>query len=189
MLEFIRGRLESVNDSGIVINVGGVGLRIRVAATKPYMPNVGKTITVHLFLDIQPRRWTIYGFRAKTERDLFEGLIGIPGIGASSGLKLLPHIDDLRRGRTEEMPRLAGVGPAKQRRVLEWLERDTGRADAGRAGGGELANDLRAALENLGLRPEDARARAARAMSAKRGAGIEELLRLAVSGKDKRKLR
>lgn len=179
MLDSLRGRLARIGDNWIAVEVGGVGIRVRVASPAAYARSVGRTVSVHAALDIQTRRWTVFGFPSAEERDAFERLRRIAGIGAATALKLLPRLEELERGKAEALSGIAGIGPAKQKRILRWMKRPEGAAGPGSA----LVREVKEALRALGVPPGEAGARAARAVGRKPGAALEELVRAAVRGR------
>ena len=176
MLEYLKGRLKQVGRGEVVLEVGGAEILIRIPTSSRYAKRLGQLVTVYTVLDIQVRRWTVYGFGSPKERKSFEELWKIPGIGAATALKLLPHRNALRDGRPAVLPELPGVGPAKRKRLLRWFRRGQGEEGANH----EAVRELRAALKALGLHPKEAQAQAVRTLARNPGVSLEQLVRLAV---------
>ena len=176
MLEHLKGRLQRIDGPEVVLDIHGVGVRVRVSAPEDFARHLGTVVTLYTALDIQPRGWTVYGFRNQKERQSFEELWGIPGIGAGTALRLMPHLAQLRRGGSGRLPELPGIGPAKRQRLLRWLKRPPAEDQSG----GVTARDLRAALGQLGVPPREARLRAVHAMAKHPEASLDQLLRFAI---------
>jgi Holliday junction DNA helicase RuvA len=174
MLDYLRGRVERIEGSTIVVAVNGLGVSVRVADPEAFSTMVGKEARIFTALDIQPRRWTVYGFRNPEERREFTELWRIPGIGPGTAMKLLPHVDRIRSEGPAGIPDIPGIGQAKRSRLLKWLKAED------RATGEDAARELATALVALGLAPESARARAATTSAKHPGATLEKLVRLAV---------
>ncbi len=173
MIEHIRGKLLAVYPESVVIDCSGLGLRAVVRDGARFRKSIGRTVFLPAWLEYTPRRLQIYCFPDQAERGNFATLISIPGIGPATALRMLAHYKDLAAGRP--VPRISGLGPAKQARVARWLKL-RGKAGASPA----LARDLRDGLKALGLSGAQAAKAAEKALAAAPGADLHELLRLAV---------
>ncbi len=178
MVEYLRGRVSRVGEGHVVLETGGVGLRLRVHDAGRFRRLVGRDVLVPAWLEFSPRRLELYGFLDGAERERFVILLGIPGIGPATALKLLPAWDSLAGQKGGVVPDIPGVGPAKRNRMARWLARRGGLkpVDAVR----EEAEVARA-LRVLGMGAAEARERAARAVAKSPGGSIEELVRIATA--------
>jgi Holliday junction DNA helicase RuvA len=144
--------------AGLVIDVGGVGYL--VAATPRVSARVGDETTVETYLHVREDALQLYGFAGAEERDLFELLLGVSGIGPKVALAIVSGSPpaDLRRAiarddlaRFEAIP---GIGrKTAQRVVMELKEKIAEPALAGSASGALMARD---ALVELGWSVVDA---------------------------------
>ncbi len=173
MLDHIRGKIAGTEEGTVILDCGGLGLRINVLDAATYARMAGKRTTIPVWLDVQPRRLTIYGFPTKEDRTRFLSLMQIPGIGPAMAMRLVPGWEALLRG--DPFPDIPGLGPGRRTRVANWLRKRQKAAPADR-----LERDLVQALRRLGLPAEEAKVRATRALAKAPGAGLEKLLRLAV---------
>ena len=174
MIEYLRGKLVRVDPNGLVVEAAGLGLVVRVDAPARFAVQVGKIITLPAWLDIHSRGVRLYGFISAEERARFEKLLGIPGVGAGTALKLLPAFAALT-AREAHLPEIPGIGPAKRARIARWLAK--GSNPPAQA---PVEAELRMALEGLGLTPAEARTRATRVAAKAAGASLETLVRMAV---------
>jgi len=179
MIDRVTGRLVAVDDDGVVVDVGGIGLRLRMADPHGAGIRAGARITLMISVEFSRNRIDLYAFRDAAERDRFRELTAIPGVGGVTALKLLPHVAAVRAGRFEELPAIPGIGPAKRARLARWLKRQAGGRDAG---GSPRERELREALEALGVEPGRARTLALKGVTARPGAAVEDLVRAAVAG-------
>jgi len=174
MIEYLKGRLESVDADGLVLDAGGLGLRVRVHEPERFRAQRGTVIVLPVMLDIQARAVRLFGFKTIEERTRFGVLHAIPGVGAGTALKLLPAYGALT-SKDAHLPAIAGIGPAMRAKISRWLARH-----GGAAASLPIEAELRSALEGLGLSPAEARTRAARVAAKAAGADLAALVRMAV---------
>jgi holliday junction DNA helicase RuvA len=157
----LRGNVAARTAAGIVLDVGGVGYL--VAATPRVAARVGEEATVETYLHVREDALQLYGFASAAERELFELLLGVSGVGPKVALAIVSGSspEELRRAiAREDMARfeaIPGIGrKTAQRVVLELREKMAAiapGAEAESAGGAVLARD---ALVELGWSVPDA---------------------------------
>src|SRR6478736_3790989 len=128
MISRLRGTVVARTPAGLVLDVGGVGYL--VAATPRVTARVGEEATVETYLVVREDALQLYGFASGEERQLFELLLGVSGVGPKVALAIVSGStpDELRRAiarddyaRFEAIP---GIGrKTAQRVVLELKER------------------------------------------------------------------
>ncbi len=159
MISRLRGTVVArAPGGGLVVDVGGVGYL--VAATPRVHARVGEETTVETYLHVREDALQLYGFASGEERELFELLLGVSGIGPKVALAIVSGSQpgELRRAiarddlaRFEAIP---GIGrKTAQRVVMELKDRMAEPAMAGSANGELLARD---ALVELGWSVVDA---------------------------------
>ena len=158
MISRLRGTVVARTPAGLVLDVGGVGYL--VAATPRVTGRVGDEATVETYLHVREDTLQLYGFASAEERELFESLLGVSGIGPKVALAIVSGSPpaELRRAiarddfaRFEAIP---GIGrKTAQRVVMELKDKLAEPALAGSTGGGLLARD---ALVELGWSVVDA---------------------------------
>ena len=89
MYEFMQGRIAAVTPSFIVINVNGIGYRLLVA--NPYQFSDGQAVTVYVQLIIRDNDQSMYGFADANEKQTFNQLLIVTGIGPKSALAILAN--------------------------------------------------------------------------------------------------
>jgi Holliday junction DNA helicase RuvA len=154
----LRGTVAARTPAGIVLDVGGVGYL--VAATPRVTARVGEEATIETHLHVREDALQLYGFAGADERELFELLLGVSGIGPKVALAIVSGSPpaDLRRAiarddlaRFEAIP---GIGRKTAQRVVLELKDKLGDPVAAASGGGELL--ARDALVELGWTVIDA---------------------------------
>ena len=87
MISRLRGTVVARTPGGVVVDVGGVGYL--VAATPRVHARVGEETTVETYLHVREDTLQLYGFASGEERELFELLLGVSGIGPKVALAIV----------------------------------------------------------------------------------------------------
>lgn len=125
MIYTISGVLKLKRESFIVVEVGGVGLKVIVSkGTFATLPGVGERIALFSYLHVREDALDLYGFLREEELSLFNSLNSVSGIGPKSALGVIgiANIEQLvaaiNEGRTELLTRASGVGKKTAERVI-----------------------------------------------------------------------
>lgn len=127
MIAIVRGPLRAHGPDHLVLEVGGIGLRIRVTSLVATQHNTpGEPVELHTHLHVRENELTLYGFSNPQDRKLFETLISVSGVGPRLALALLGGVpsETLHRAVAQNLPDLLihvpGVGKkTAQRLILE----------------------------------------------------------------------
>src|SRR5262245_2256808 len=156
MIARLRGTVAARTAAGVVLDVGGVGYL--VAATPRVAARVGEEATVETYLHVREDALQLYGFASADERQLFELLLGVSGVGPKVALAIVsgsPPAELRRAIAREDVKRfqaIPGIGLKTAQRVV--LELKAAVADATAASEGDLL--ARDALVGLGWSIVDA---------------------------------
>ena len=94
MIAFITGRIAGKGVSDCVIEVGGVGLRLMMSTgSLAALPHEGDTVTVYTHLHVREDELSLFGFESPAEKELFERLITVSGVGPKVALAALSAYD------------------------------------------------------------------------------------------------
>jgi Holliday junction DNA helicase RuvA len=117
MIAGISGVLEARRADHAIIRVGGFNLRVFAPATTlNRLGEPGKEVSLHTHFQVREDGMALYGFSAEEDRDAFEKLITISGVGPKIALALLSSMDARTLFKTiadEDQQRLSmvsGVG-------------------------------------------------------------------------------
>jgi len=162
MIAFLEGEVIDKNVGRVVLNVGGVGYELAVpTSVLASLPPVGERVRLHTRMVVREDSMTLYGFASTDERELFDLLTGVTGVGPKVGLAFLSALqtDALRRavvaGDADTLTVVPGVGKKVAQRVVLDLRDKLGGEGADVISIGPLA-DVREALLALGLTPAEA---------------------------------
>lgn len=139
MIEYIKGILTDLNPTEAVIEAAGVGYGI--AITLPtYSALVGsEEKDAKLFISeiIREDTHEVYGFVTKAERELFELLLTVSGVGASTARMIMSAFsaEELRMliatGNAKGMAKVKGLGPKTAQRIIVDLKDKALKIDLG----------------------------------------------------------
>lgn len=192
MIAHLRGRLLSLTPDLAVLDVSGVGYALSLPLPTYYelqrLPP-GAEVSLFVHTHVREDALALYGFWSERERQLFERLITVSGVGprlARAILSGLPPEELLRALAAGDVARLSktpGVGKkTAERLVLELKEKAAALAATPAAAATPEPDDedLLDALVNLGYRRPDAERALTEARRAAAGATVPELLRLSL---------
>lgn len=130
MIASLRGKVSAKLLSELIIDVGGVGYRLLVPSRVLAEVSEGSEVTLHTYLYVHDNRFQLHGFCTPAERELFEKLISVSGIGPRVAINLLSAFssEELRKavvaGSTDVIASVPGIGrKTAQRLVLELKEK------------------------------------------------------------------
>jgi Holliday junction DNA helicase RuvA len=182
MIAYLSGTLAFKSPSYAVIDVRGVGYQVFFSlATYCRLPEPGEPIRVHVHTHVRDDALQLFGFLAVEERELFELLLEVQGIGPRLALSILSGCSPadllraIREGDAEGLVRIPGVGKKTAARLLVELRDKVGRNGLAELVAGAAPNRVEAeavsALVNLGYRAAEAE----QAVAAAKAAGAEDL--------------
>lgn len=169
MIASIEGTLVEILPDGAVVDVAGVGYRaVMPASAVARLPAKGKRVRLHASLQVREDSMTLYGFVVAEQRELFEVLISVNGIGPKGALAALSvHSPEAFRKAlvAEDLDALTlipGVGKKTAARMILELREKLALPEADGVPGASPARraalaEVRAALLGLGYTPAEAR--------------------------------
>ena len=128
MIEYISGSIADLSPTRIVIDNHGMGYGLEISLQTYESLRDKKEAKVFVFTTVNQRDATevMYGFATKDERELFELIVGISGIGAASARMILSAMtaDEFREAIISEninkIKSIKGIGlKSAQRMILE----------------------------------------------------------------------
>ncbi len=94
MIHFIKGQLDTVAEQQIVVENRGIGYEILVPASViQKLPRIGNEVKVYTYMHVREDAMQLYGFTTKDEREMFQLLITVNGIGPKGALGILSIMD------------------------------------------------------------------------------------------------
>jgi Holliday junction DNA helicase RuvA len=172
MIAQLRGRILTKRPNQAVVDVNGVGYEVTISIpTFSELPNAGGEVSLHIHTHVREDAFALYGFLRAQEKELFERLISVSGIGPKlaitvlSGMQAEKMVAAIRGNDIAALTKIPGIGKkTAERMVLELRDKldSFGVAAAVVSRHSPVEEDVLSALTNLGYQ----RAAAERALTA-----------------------
>jgi holliday junction DNA helicase RuvA len=187
MIATLHGEIQHKEDGALIVDVGGVGLRVFAAKSLVESLHVGEKTFLFTHLIVRETELSLYGFENAEERQLFLTLLGVDGVGPRVALSVLAtlSLDAVQRAVFSEEPellsRVPGVGKKTAQKIVLYLQDRLKPTDVlGRvASMSDSDSEVLAALTSLGYSVVEAQT-AIQAIPKDAPTAIEERLRLAL---------
>ncbi len=187
MIATLRGEIVQVEDHALVVEVGGIGLRVFVPAPLRGRSKVGETVLLYTHLAVREDALTLYGFESQAERELFNMLLGVDGVGPKVSLAVLStlNLDTVQHAvyaeESDVLSRVPGVGKKTAQKIILYLHDRLKPSDALAkvAALSDKDSEVLAALTALGYSVVEAQT-AIQSLPKDAPEGVEERLRMAL---------
>jgi Holliday junction DNA helicase RuvA len=165
MISSISGKVTSKAISSIVVEVGGVGILVQVPGRVAAGLSIGNLVNFHTYLIVREDALTLYGFTEISERDFFELLLTVTGVGPKVAQSILANSDataiataiiSSNHKLLESVPGLGKKGA--QRIVLELKDKVSSFAAGLSKSNLSVTNQVENALQGLGYSAKEASA-------------------------------
>jgi len=150
MLDYIKGKIVSLQTTDVVLEQGGIGYQLHI--TLNTFDGLKGKETAQLYTHLQVKNegqnvsgFALYGFTSPTEREYFQTIIGVSGIGASTARLMLSSmqpkeiaiavaIEDVNR-----ITSVKGIGPKTAKRLILELKDKIGKLSTDDNSGKQMA--------------------------------------------------
>lgn len=161
MIAHLRGKLIARGPNQAIVETGGVGYDVTITVpTFSDLPSLGTEVGLHIHTHVREDQLALYGFLKAEEKQLFEKLITVSGIGPKLAITILsgmaaPELGNAIRGNdVARLTKIPGIGrKTAERLVLELRDKLPAAGDAATpaipAFSG-VQEDVLSALVNLG---------------------------------------
>ncbi len=127
MIGFLSGKVINKDNEKVIINVGGVGYVVFLTELGLEHCIEGQEVDVSIYTHVREQEISLYGFLQTEEKEIFELLIGISGIGPKAALKILAVADvqTIKLAIINEdisiLTQVSGIGPKIAKKVVAEL--------------------------------------------------------------------
>jgi len=187
MIATLRGEISQIEETALIIEVGGVGLRVFVPAPLRTRSKPGDAAFLFTHLVVREDALTLYGFESQADRELYTILLGVDGVGPKVALSVLSTLtlDAIQRAifaeEGEILSRVPGVGKKTAQKMAIHLKDKLRPTDAlaGVAAMADYDSEVLAALTALGYSVVEAQS-AIQSLPKDAPKDVEERLRTAL---------
>jgi Holliday junction DNA helicase RuvA len=124
MIAYLEGKLAEKTPTHIVVDCGGVGYFVKISLNT--FSKIEDTEMIKIFTQLQVREdaHTLYGFHSTAEREMFNHLISVSGIGAATAMLMLSSMTPeeiataIAHGDVASIQRIKGIGAKTAQRVI-----------------------------------------------------------------------
>ncbi len=160
MIAHLRGKLLAKHPNQAIVETGGVGYDVTITVpTFSDLPALGAEVALHVHTHVREDLIALYGFLRPAEKQLFEKLITVSGIGPKlaitilSGMAADEMVGAIRGNDVARLIRIPGIGrKTAERMVLELRDKlpAAGTTAASTPVMSAIEEDVLSALVNLG---------------------------------------
>ena len=124
MIGYLTGKIISAKPTQILINVNGVGYEVKISINTFERISGKETTSLHIYTNVKEDSISLFGFYSEAEKEMFEILISISGVGPKSALSLLSGIstDELKQAiinsNVERIIAVPGIGRKTAERLI-----------------------------------------------------------------------
>ena len=159
MIEYIHGELAELFPTMAVVEAGGVGYGLNISLTTYDLLKGRKDVRLYVYESIREDAYVLWGFASREEREVFEALLSVSGVGGNTARTILSAFapGELRNVVANEDSRalksVKGIGLKTAQRIIVDLKDKLAAGDTatpGSLGAGERCARQENADEALG---------------------------------------
>ena len=124
MISYIKGILEDMSPGMVVVDNHGIGYQMMVPMRGESFPKIGQEIKIYTHMHVREDDVSLFGFLSKEEKEAFELMIGVNGIGPKVGLSVLSTLSvyELKMAVISEdvktISKTPGLGPKGAKKLI-----------------------------------------------------------------------
>ena len=168
MIDQLTGKLLSTCDSYIVIDIGGLGIKVNIPKISSKNFKINEVMSFSTYLHVREDALDLYGFENESDRSLFLMLISISGIGPKLGLTIISGLapEKLKMkiisGDVKALTSIPGVGAKTAKRIIIELKDKFSKIDSETLGfedeiDSKIYKDVVSALGVLGFKEAESK--------------------------------
>ena len=167
MIEFISGNLAEKNPNTVIIDANGIGYKVFISLnTYNDLPDINNKIKIMTYFNVTEKNQELFGFNSKIEKEMFEMLISVSGIGPKIAINLLSFVkpNDFKQriisAEVESLTSLPGIGAKTAKRIIIELKdklTSSKNNELPIENNSDVDSDAYSALINLGFKSNEVR--------------------------------
>lgn len=135
MIAQIKGRLIEKTPTYVVIDCNGVGYQINISLNTYSKISADELCLLHTHFVVREDAQLLYGFKEKSERELFRLLISVSGVGSATAMMILSSLSSLEikhaiaSGDVNTLKSVKGIGLKSAERIIVDLRDKIGKIE------------------------------------------------------------
>ena len=187
MIGYLSGKIISSKPTSITLDVNGVGYVVNISINTFEKISDKSSVSLFIHTNVKEDSISLFGFYNESEREMFELLISVNGIGPKLALSILSgiQVDELKHaiisGDVSKIVSVPGIGRKTADRLMLELKSKVGSVTADEALPYSIKNEAIAALTTLGYNSKQAEKSVRDILSTDPKATLEDLIKKALS--------
>ena len=183
MYSYIKGEITGINATHITIETYSIGYSIKVP--NPYSYTINTKHTIYLHHHVREDMIELYGFQTQQEKDMFEKLINVKGLGPKGALAILASatvtdiINATKKANALFFSKFPGIGPKLSQQIILDLKGKITLEEPNRKQKDERLDQVSLALKSLGYNMTEIK-NTIKELKLDSNTSIEEALKLAL---------
>lgn len=190
MVTHIKGKLVEKNPTEVIIDCNGVGYFLNISLQTFSQIGDEELIMLYTHLQVKEDSHTLFGFKEKSERQIFRLLLSVSGIGANTARTMLSSLtatqikDAIAHGDVVTIQSVKGIGvKTAQRVILDLKDKVVKLGDIGEISaviGNTNQDEALSALETLGFNRKAAQKVVDGLVKKEGSLSVEDIIKLAL---------
>ena len=125
MIGYVKGVLQQLSPAQTFVDINGLGYEVNITLhTFEQIKDLKEEVLLYTHLQVREDAWVLYGFATLEEKDAFQKLLSVSGIGAATARILLSSLTavDLARiianGDSKALEKVKGIGGKTAQRII-----------------------------------------------------------------------
>lgn len=122
MIGYLKGIIIDKTETNIILSINGIGFDVNVLANSIF--NINEEVSLYIRTIVKEDDISLYGFKEKGERNLFDKLLLVNGVGPKAALNILSGmepdilIDAIINKDVEKMTKIKGIGKKGAEKII-----------------------------------------------------------------------
>ncbi|HRP88788.1 MAG TPA: Holliday junction branch migration protein RuvA [Edaphocola sp.] len=124
MIGYIKGKIVGLNPSQTYIDINGLGYDVNITLNTYEQIKDKEEALLFTHLQVREDAWVLYGFATEEERESFQKLLSVSGVGAATSRILLSSISSaelakiINHGDSASLQKVKGIGAKTAQRII-----------------------------------------------------------------------
>lgn len=147
MISYVKGILEDISDSGIVVEAGGIGYFISMPPSISVKYKQHTEVKIHTYMNVKEDGISLFGFESQKQLELFKKLTSVSGVGVKTAMALLGvcSVNEITSAIVSNditmLCRAPGLGKKSAQRIILELKDKISTDDITSIIGGDITSD------------------------------------------------